>query len=89
MGRKMRVDNCSIAVLNTGTLKAGSDETFLDELIYYRAGDPAGEPAPLRTGVLDQPIETRWEDGGQLTLAASGGKPCTILAVNFGRDAEP
>ena len=22
-------------------------------------------------------------------LAASGGKPCTILAVNFGRDAEP
>ncbi|MBO9459839.1 hypothetical protein [Labrenzia sp. R5_0] len=89
MGRKMRVDNCSIAVLNTGTLKAGSDETFLDELIYYRAGDPAGEPAPLRTGVLDQPIETRWEDGGQLTLAASGGKPCTILAVNFGRDVEP
>ncbi len=89
MGRKMRVDTCAIAVLETGTLKAGSEETYLDELIYYRAGDPAGAPAPLRSGVLDQTIETRWEDGGQLTLEASGGKPCTILAVNFGRDAEP
>ncbi len=89
MGRKMRVDRCSIAVLETGTLKAGSNETYLDELIYYRAGDQAGEPAPLRTGVLDQTTETRWEDGGQLSLEAGGGKPCTILAINFGRDAEP
>ncbi|PVB59311.1 hypothetical protein [Labrenzia sp. 011] len=89
MGRKMRVDSCKIAVLETGTLKAGADETYLDELIYYRAGDPAGQPAPLRTGVLDQTIETRWEDGGQLTLEAGGGKPCTILAINFGRDLEP
>jgi hypothetical protein len=89
MGRKMRIDSCKIAVFETGKLKAGSDETYMDELIYYRAGDEAGKPAPLRTGVLDQTIETRWEDGGQLTLEASGGKPSTILAINFGRDAEP
>ncbi|CTQ53104.1 hypothetical protein LP7551_01625 [Roseibium album] len=89
LGRKMRVDNCSIAVLETGTLKVGADETYMDELIYYRAGDAAGAPAPLRSGVLDQTIETRWEDGGQLALEASGGKPSTILAINFGTDAEP
>ncbi|MES0811296.1 hypothetical protein ABLO27_17555 [Roseibium sp. SCPC15] len=89
MGRKMRVDSCSIAVLETGTLKAGSDETYMDELIYYRAGDIAGEPAPLRTGPLDQTVETRWEDGGQLAFEASGGKPSTILTINFGTDAEP
>jgi len=89
LGRKMRVDECKIAVMETGTLKVGSDATFMDELIYYRAGDASGEPAPLRSGVIDQTIETRWEDGGQLTLEASGGKPCTILAVNFGRDLEP
>lgn len=89
MGRKLRVDSCSIAVLETGTLKAGSGETFMDELIYYSAGDQAGKPAPLRSGVLDQTVETRWEDGGQLTLEASGGKPSTILAINFGTDGEP
>lgn len=89
MGRKMKADSCRIAVLDTGTLKAGTRETYLDELIYYRAGDPSGAPAPLRSGVLDQSIETRWQDGGQLALEASGGKPSTILAVNFGRDGEP
>ncbi|WP_305986122.1 hypothetical protein [Roseibium sp. MMSF_3544] len=89
MGRKTRIDDCRTAVFETGTLKAGSDNTYLDELIFYEAGDSYGEPAPLRTGVLDQVIETRWEDGGQLSLEASGGKPCTILAVNFGRDSEP
>jgi len=88
-GRKMKIDSCRIAVLDTGTLKAGSDETYLDELIHYRAGDSSGEPAPLRTGILDRTIDTRWEDGGQLTLVAAGGKPSTILAVNFGRDLEP
>ena len=89
LGRKMRVDTCAIAVLETGTLKAGADSTHLDQLIYYRAGDSAGEPAPLRTGILEQALETRWEEGGQLTLEASGGKPATILAINFGRDGEP
>ncbi|MHA7777413.1 phage tail protein [Roseibium sp. M-1] len=88
-GRKMKVDSCRIAVLETGTLQAGSDETYLDELIHYRAGDLSGAPAPLRSGVLDRTIDTRWEDGGQLTLEAGGGKPSTILAVNFGRDLEP
>lgn len=89
LGRKMKVDDCKVAVIETGTLRAGSEATYLDELIYYGAGDPAGEPAPLRTGVIDRSLETRWEDGGQLTLEASGGKPCTILALNFGRDVEP
>lgn len=89
MGRKMRLDVCKIAVLETGTLRAGSAMTFMDELIHYEAGDTYGEPAPLRTGVLEQAVETRWQDGGQLTLEASGGKPCTLLAINFGRDAEP
>lgn len=89
LGRKMRVDDCKTAVFETGTLRAGSDATFMDELIYYEAGDAYGEPAPLRSGVLDQAIETRWEDGGQLALEASGGKPCTVLAVNFGQDMEP
>ncbi|WP_299812439.1 hypothetical protein [uncultured Roseibium sp.] len=89
MGRKTRVDECKVAVLETGTLKVGSPQTYMDELIYYRAGDQAGQPAPLRTGVLDQTLETRWEDGGQLTIEASGGKPCTVLALNFGRSGEP
>lgn len=89
MGRRLRTDSCLIAVHETGTLKAGADETHLDQLIFYRAGDPSGAPAPLRTGVLDQAVETRWEGGGQLTLEASGGKPSTILAINFGRDGEP
>lgn len=89
MGHKMRVDDCKTAVFETGTLKAGSHETYLDELVSYEAGDIFGDPAPLRTGVLDKVIETRWEDGGQLSLEASGGKPCTILAVNFGRQSEP
>jgi len=89
LGRKLRVDTCALAVLETGTLKAGANGTHLDQLIHYRAGDPAGSPAPLRTGVLSQPVETRWEEGGQLTLEASGGKPSTILAINFGRDGEP
>ncbi|TYC64223.1 hypothetical protein FMN50_01445 [Rhodobacterales bacterium] len=88
-GRKMRIDGCAIAVLETGTLRAGSDETYLDELIYYRAGDLAGKPAPLRSGILERSVETRWEDGGQLTLEAGGGKPSTLLAINFGTDAEP
>ncbi|WP_269580848.1 hypothetical protein [Roseibium sp. Sym1] len=89
LGRKLRADTCRIAVLDTGTLKAGAEETYLDQLVQYRAGDPSGEPAPLRSGVLDQAVETRWEDGGQLTLEAGGGKPSTILAINFGRDGEP
>ncbi|MET1411647.1 hypothetical protein ABVF61_05235 [Roseibium sp. HPY-6] len=89
LGRKMCVDDCKTAVFETGTLRAGSDATYMDELIYYEAGDAYGEPAPLRSGVLDQAIETRWEDGGQLALEASGGKPCTVLAVNFGQDMEP
>lgn len=89
MGRKMRIDDCKTAVFETGTLRAGSDKTYLDELISYEAGNSFGEPAPLRTGVLDKVIETRWQDGGQLRLEASGGKPCTILAVNFGRQSEP
>ncbi|GAB4512962.1 MAG: hypothetical protein Tsb0019_10020 [Roseibium sp.] len=89
LGRKLKADSCRIAVLETGTLKAGAQATYLDELIHYRAGDRPGAPAPLRSGVLDRSVETRWEDGGQLTLEAGGGKPSTILAVNFGRDAEP
>ncbi|MBN9671694.1 hypothetical protein [Roseibium aggregatum] len=89
LGRKLRVDRCAIAVLDTGTLKAGSDETYLDEQIFYQAGDVSGQPAPLRSGVLDPSVETRWEDGGQLTLEASGGKPATILSINFGTDGEP
>eukprot|EP00903_Cladosiphon_okamuranus_P001985 g1983.t1 len=54
LGRKLRVDRCALAVLETGTLKAGSEDTHLDQLIYYRAGDQAGAPAPLRSGVLNQ-----------------------------------
>lgn len=89
LGRKMRVDSCQIAVQQTGSLRAGSEDGYLDELVYYRAGDPSGEPAPLRSGVLNQCVETRWQDGGQLALEVSGGKPSTILAINFGRDVEP
>ncbi|WP_422377440.1 hypothetical protein [Roseibium sp.] len=89
LGRKLRVDTCAIAVLETGTLKVGSEVTHLDQLIHYRAGDQAGAPAPLRTGVLQPVPETRWEGGGQLTLEANGGKPSTILAINFGKDGEP
>ncbi|MFN3247690.1 hypothetical protein [Roseibium album] len=89
MGRKMQIDDCKIAVFETGALKAGSEKTYMDELIHYEAGDAYGEPAPLKSEVLDQTIETRWQDGGQLGLEVSGGKPCTILALNFGRNAEP
>ena len=89
MGRKLRVDHCAIAVHETGTLRVGSDETFMDQLIYYQAGDMLGSPAPLRTGIIQQAVENRWEARGQLALEARGGKPATILAVNFGTDAEP
>ena len=89
LGRKMRIDRCNIAVMETGTLKVGSDQTYLDELVYYQAGDVSGEPAPLRSGIVERTVETRWEDGGQLTLEARGGKPSAILAINFGTDAEP
>jgi len=89
LGRKMQIDDCKIAVMETGTLKVGDEATHLDELVYYRAGDPAGKPAPLRSGVLEQSIETRWEAGGKLTLVAQGGKPSTVLAINFGRSGEP
>lgn len=89
MGRKLRLDTCRIAVRETGTLQAGTDGTHLDQLIFYRAGDRAGAPAPLYSGILELPVETRWEDGGQLTLQASGGKPATVLAINFGQDGEP
>lgn len=88
-GRKMIIDDFRIAVFETGSLRAGSEKTYLDELVFYQAGDQYGEPAPLRTGILDRATETRWEDGGQLDMQVSGGKPCTILAVNFGRSAEP
>lgn len=89
MGRKMKIDDCKIAVFETGTLKVGSGQTYMDELIYYRAGDAVGEPAPLRSGILNQSIESRWEGGGQLEIQASGGKPSTILTINFGTDMEP
>ncbi len=88
-GRKMKIDNCKVAVFETGTLKVGSDNTYLDETIFIEAGDPTSAPAPLKTGILDRAVETKWEEGGQLTLQASGGRPCTVLAVNFGRDGEP
>lgn len=88
-GRKTRIDNCRISVLETGSLKGGTESTYMDELIHYEAGDAYGEPVPLRSGVVEQIVDSRWEDGGQLALEASGGKPCTILAINFGRDAEP
>ncbi|MBO6858483.1 hypothetical protein [Roseibium sp.] len=88
-GRKMKIDDCKVAVFETGTLKVGSDNTYLDETIFPAAGDPTSAPAPLKTGILDRAVETKWEEGGQLTLQASGGRPCTVLAVNFGRDGEP
>lgn len=89
VGRKMTVDEAKISVFETGVLRVGAETTHVDAQIFYRAGDTYGEPASLRTGVVDADVELRWEDRGQLVFEASGGKPCTVLAVNYNLSMEP
>ncbi|WP_289036005.1 hypothetical protein [uncultured Roseibium sp.] len=89
LGRKISVDVTHVSVFQTGTLRMGSDGTYLDEQIRYEAGDAYGAPAPLKTGRIEANIEVRWEDGGQIVFEASGGKPCTIRALNANVTMEP
>ncbi|MEJ8474595.1 hypothetical protein [Roseibium algae] len=89
LGRKISIDVTHVSVFQTGTLRMGSDGTYIDEQIKYEAGDTYGQPAPLKTGRIDANIEIRWEDGGQIVFEASGGKPCTVLALNANVSMEP
>jgi hypothetical protein len=89
MGRKCKVNVTHVSVIETGTLRLGSASTYLDEVIRYRDGDAFGEPAPMRTGDLKAAVDLSWEDGGQLEFVASGGKPCTVRAINADVDLEP
>jgi hypothetical protein len=89
VGRKMTADEAKISVYETGVLRVGAETTHIDAQIFYRAGDTYGEPASLRTGIVEADVDLRWEDGGQLVFEASGGKPCTVLAVNYNLSMEP
>jgi len=89
VGRKMTIDEAKISVFETGVLRIGSETTHVDAQIFYRAGDKYGEPASLRTGIVEADVELRREDGGQLVFEASRGKPCTVLAVNYNLSMEP
>ena len=89
VGRKMTADEAKISVFETGVLRVGAETTHVDPQIFYRAGDTYGEPASLRTGIVEADVDLRWEDGGQLVFEASGGKPCTVLAVNYNLSMEP
>ncbi|WP_150524028.1 discoidin domain-containing protein [Roseibium sediminis] len=89
MGRKMKVDNVKVAVFEAGVLDIGVDGGHIDSRIHYRTGDPYDNPAPLRSEVIDANIEMSWDSGGQIVLEATGGKPCTILALNYNLSQEP
>lgn len=95
MGRKMRVDKVFIDVLETGSLKAGSDRGSttsgkqLDQLIRIRDSDGVDLPVPLRTEVIQGEIDMRWDEDGQLVLECDDTQPCTILSVNYSLDGEP
>lgn len=89
MGRKIKITDARVSLFQTGSLRMGSDATMIDEQILYREGDPYDAPVPLRTGTIDADFEMRWDEDGQIVFEVSGGKPATILAVNYNVAMEP
>jgi hypothetical protein len=89
MGRKIKITDAKVSLFQTGSLQVGSDDTAIDEQILYREGDDYGAPVPLRTGTIDADFEMRWDEDGQVVFEVSGGKPCTVLAVNYNVAMEP
>ena len=89
VGRKMQVTDAYLDVYQTGSLRVGSDSTYLDEIILYRGGDPDDAPEPLKTGIVPCTAEMRWDEDGQLVIEVSGNKPATVLSANLNLSMEP
>ena len=96
MGRKMWASDTYLAVRDTGTLRVGphvygapaADPSCFDELIEIEDGEDVSR-APLRTRAIHALVDGEWHSGGQLVFGASGGRPCTVLAVNINIEGEP
>jgi hypothetical protein len=79
-GRRKRVGNVVLRVLEARGLQAGPSVTDLVE-IKERTDETYGEPIAPYTGDHDVLIEPRWGDGGRVYMRGTPGLPATVLAV--------
>lgn len=88
LGRKMRVNDVAVDMMDTGHLKAGTLEQTRD--VAYRQWDSArATPVVLVTGIKDVLAVDKHRNNGVVVMETDFAYPATIRALVVALDGEP
>jgi hypothetical protein len=88
LGRKQRVVRAIVEVIRSGGLRVGIRDGETEDLRERHPSDLMDEPPPLADGSYDIPIESAWDDEGQVYIVSDVPLPAFVRSVLVVLDTE-
>lgn len=89
LGRRKKVVNAMVDVMDTGSLRVGRDVASAEEIVLRNTQNNLGEAVPLANGFYTARAATSWTDKGEVTMVADGPFPATIRSLTLALETEP